>query len=263
MAIGSSNSATGYSIGGKSLGVQLGQKSGTALFGNNVGADSLFSASLTATSAISIDAQQIAIKGIQDQIDRIQGFRTNLTPAEKAQLAKHQQAIVDFNQIAATRVLTKSEIGERAEAYIESYRILGKEYEDFSSDEFVDEKSGELATLLATKPKGAEAARLERLQNVLETLKSTALGGDGDPSATLMAQITSVNKQVAQMTQPRPISSLSQAELRQHDDLVFEINTHVGFELELTSFKKLQIERLQKTMEVIQKGGGSAGGLFA
>ncbi|MBU1175660.1 MAG: hypothetical protein KKH72_09685 [Alphaproteobacteria bacterium] len=255
MAIGNSKSVTGYTIGGKSLGVQLGQKSGTALFGDNVSATSLFSASLNASSAITIDATQIAVKGIQDQIDRIQGFRTNLTPAEKQQLTDYQETIVNINQTATTRILTDDEISERAEAYVESYRILGKEYVDFSNDDFVVEKSNALTELLATKPQGAEAKRLERLENVLTNLKASATDREGDPPATLIARITSVSRQIDQLTAARPLSTLSRAELREHDTLVDEINTHVGFDLELTSSKKLQIERLQKTIEVIQQGG--------
>ena len=256
MAIGSSNNVTGYSIGGKPLGVQLGQKSATALFGDNTAdATSLFAANLSGSSAITIDSQQIAIKGIQDQIDRIQGYRTNLTPTEKKRLKDYQEQIVNINQTATTRLLTEDEITERAEAYIESYKILGKEYEDFTNDVFVTSKSNELDKLLKTKPQGAEAVRLERLENVLTNLKARATDRETDPPATLISQITSVNRQIAQLTPARPISTLSREEVRQHDQLVSEINDYVGFELELTSTKKLQIERLQKTIEVIQQGG--------
>ena len=257
MAIG--NSTSGFTIGGKPLGVQLGQKSATALFGDGAAnANTLFSANLTASTAITISPQDIAIKGIQDQIDRIQGYRTNLSPADKKKLADYQEKIVNFNQTASTRVLTAKELGERADAYIASYAILGKEYEDFSNDSFVKAKSEELSALLASKPVGAEAKRLERLQNVMANLRAKAFSRD-DPSkipATLFSQISSVNKQIAALTSPRPISSLSRAELRQHDELVGEINDYVGFELELTSSKKQQIERLQKTIQVIQQGGG-------
>lgn len=263
MAIGSSNNVTGYAIGGKPLGVQLGQKSGTELFGDNVSATSLFAANLTASSAITIDAKQMAIKGIQDQIDRIQGYRTNLSVAEKQQLAKHQEKIVAINQLATTRILTPDELAERGQAYVDSYRILGKEYEDFTNDAFVNAKSDALADLIATKPRGAEAERLERLQGVLANLKRSATEREGDPPLSLVTQTLSVNKQIAQLTKPRPISSLSPDELRQHDKLVDEINEHVGFELELSSSKKIQIERLQKTIQAIQEGSGSSGGVFA
>lgn len=257
LAIGSSKSVGGYTIGGRKMGVQLGQKSATALYGDNAAnPTSLFSANLIASSAITIDSTQIAVKGIQDQIDRIQGFRTNLSSAEKEKLQKYQQTIVDINNTATTRILTKTEIADRAEAYVESYRILGKEYTDFSNDTFVKNKSADLADLIATKPRGAEAKRLERLEGVLQNLKDDAYSRESDPPATLVARITSINRQVSNLTTPRPISTLSKDELRQHDKLVDEINSHVGFELELSSAKKLQIERLQKTMQSIQQGGG-------
>lgn len=255
MAVGSTNSLTGYTIGGKPLGVQLGSKSATSLFGDGTAsAASVFSANLASSSASGVDSQQLILNGLQNQIDRIQGFRTNLTPAEKEQLTKYQTTITDINQTATTRLLTKIEIRDRADAYIQAYKILGKEYEDFSNDAFIQEKSTALTELLATKPKGAEAEHLERLENVLATLKDAATNRDTDPPATLIARITSVNRQVAQLTAARPISTLSKDELRQHDELVEAINIHAGFDVELTSRQKLQIEHLQKTMDLVQQG---------
>ncbi len=263
MAIGSVSSPTGYTIGGKPLGVQLGSSTkATDLFGEgNADVSNLFSASVAATSGLTVDTKDIVVKALQDQIDRLQGYRTNLTPAEKQDLTEYQDTITNINEIATGRLLTDDEIQERAEAYIEAYKILGKEYQDFSSDDFITEKSQELEDLLATKPTGAEATRLERLQTTYDNLMDSATNRDTDPPATLVAQISSIYKQISQLTAARPMASLTPDEIRQHDALVEEINDHAGFEVELNSTKKAQIERLQDTIDQIENG--TTAGLFA
>lgn len=263
MAISSTGSVSGYTIGGKPLGVQLGTKSATALLGNSTSATSLFASNLTGNSGgVTVDARQIAIKGMQDQIDRLQGFRTDLSVAEKQELANYQKTIQDFNEIASTRLLNKYELADRAEAYIESYKILGKEYADFTNDATVTALSSQLEDLIATKPKGAEAVRLERLQNVLNTIEDQINSSDSGATDLLTSRGISVARQINQLTAARPISSLSQDEIRQHDELVEKINSYVGFELDLTSGTKLKIERLQNTIDIIQQGGTTSGSLF-
>lgn len=251
MAIGGVSNGSGYTIGGKSVGAKA-----TDLFGDNSArASNIFFANAAAASGgASFDNTQLIVKGLQDQIDRLQGFRTNLTPAEKEQLTKYQQTISDINQLGQARALTKGEISDRAEAYVESYKILGKEYQDFSNDNFIQKKSKELTDLLASKPVGAEAKRLKVLQTMYDKLVDSAMDRDTEPPGSLMAQISNVGKLINKLTAPRSIASLTPEELRHHDDLVEEINDHAGFDVELTSTKKLQIERLQKTMETIQQG---------
>ena len=252
MAIGGISGYSGSTMGAKA----------TDLFGDNSSSvDNIFAANVAATSTLTVDTSEIITKGLQDQIDRLQGFRTNLSVAEKQQLAKYQQKIADINDTASGRILTADEIADRADAYLASYEILGKEYKDFTNDTFMTTKSAELDDLIATKPRGAEAKRLERLQSVYDHLMASANDRETDPPESLITQIRTVNRQIAQLTAPRPISSLSREELRQHDALVTEINDHAGYELELNSKKKLQIERLQNTIEQMQSG--TTGGLFA
>ncbi len=257
MAIGSISGSTGYTIGGRSVGAKA-----TDLFGDNsANATSLFEASVTASSGLTVDSQDIVVNALQNQIDRLQGYRTNLTVTEKQQLADYQQTITDINETATGRLLTSDEIEERADAYLNAYKILGKEYKDFSNDTFITDRSTALEDLIATKPTGAEADRLERLQVVYETLKTRATGRDTDPPTSLVAQISSVGKQISQLTIARPMATLTPEEIRQHDVLVDEINDHAGYELELNSTKKAQIEKLQDTINKIRNG--TSAGLFA
>ncbi len=260
MAIGSTQSLTGYTIGGKALGVQIGNKSATELLGGGSAA-SLFAATLNGSSGgITVTATDIAVKGMQDQIDRIQGYRTNLTVAEKQDLADYQSKIQHFNDLASVRVLTNDEVSDRADAYVEAYKILGKEYVDFTNDATVTNLSSQLEKLIATKPVGPEAVRLERLQNTLSSLDSQISNSDSGSTELITSRAISVAKQINKLTAARPMASLTADERSQHDDLVEQINNYVGFDLELTSKQKEQIERLQTNISLLQQGASSSGG---
>ncbi len=255
MAIGSIGGSSRNSFGSSS-------SKASQLFGNGNGGGgaSLFQTAANASSGLTVDTKQLITKGLQDQIDRLQGYRTNLSVAEKQKLADYQKKITDINQLASTRILTNIEKADRAEAYVESYKILGKEYVDYSDDAVVTKTAAALKDLIASKPKGAEAARLERLQVAFNGLTDQADKAEGDTPKYLASQILSLSRQINQLTAPRKISSLSVAERRQHDALVDKINEHVGYEYELNSTKKLKIEQLQATINAVNSG--STGALY-
>lgn len=257
-------SGSSYSINGRPLGVQLGQKSGTSLFGGGGDPSNFFAANVTGSQTIKVDPMQMVVKGIQDEIDHINGYRTNLSVAEKQQLADLQTKISKFNDFAQGRSLTQDEISERSELYVEAYRILGKDYVNVASDEFLTQKTDELTALMANKPTGADAARLETLQN----LKTSMLDRIESSGQTFTGEIyylplRNVQRQIDQLTAPRDITELSPDELRQHDEIADAINEHAGQELQLKSDKRLHIARLQKTMELVQQGVGTGVNILA
>lgn len=257
MAIGSVGSSSAYTLGGKPLGVQLGGKSATDVFGGGKSADSLIAITSSATSAsgVQVAPDQMILKGIQDEIDRTLGYRTNLSVAEKQQLADLQSKIGGLNESAQTRSLTESELTERGDYYVEAYAILGKDYVDVAADSFLQAKTDELSTLMATKPKGADAKRLERLEIMRDRItdRVSELGASG--ADIYYQQARSISAQINKLTAPRSITDLSREELRTHDEIADAINEHAGQELQITSDKRLKIARLQMTMEMIRQGG--------
>ena len=50
-------------------------------------------------------------------------------------------------------------------------KFLGKDYVDVENDDFLKAKTAELDELIATKPKGADARRLEQLRTLKERLE--------------------------------------------------------------------------------------------
>ena len=256
MAIGgvSKNNPTGYTIGGRRLGVQIGNKGADDIFGTN-GTNTILTANIQATSSITVDKNQMILKGLQDEIDRTMGFRTDLTVAEKQKLADLQGKITDLEKLAQERRLTSPEIKKRADLYIQSYKILGKDYVDVESDTFLKEKSAAIDELLAPELKGEPAKRLASLKKLKSRLEARVADRGESVPETLLNQIRSVNKQISNLTTPRKMSELSVTEQREYDSLVKEVNGHAGQELLLDSKKKLKIERLQRTIDAINAGG--------
>lgn len=255
MGIGGINNGSGYSLGGRPLGVQIGQKSAADVFGGGGSVDNLIAVNNSPQSTITVDENQVVLKGLQDEIDRTLGYRTNLTTAEKQKLADLQGKISDIEDLSRTRTLTTVEVADRADLYIESYAILGKDYVDVSNDTVYQQKTEALDNLLATKPQGEDAKRLGVLKKLQADI-TLAVNDRGDRIVdTLYTRLRSVNRQISDLTAPRSISQLTPTERRQHDVLVDEINKHAGQDLQLTSEKKLKIERLQATINAISSGG--------
>lgn len=257
MPIGSASSGSAYTISGRSLGVQLGGKSATSVFEGGASGQSLIAitSSSATLSGVQVNEQQLVIKGIQDEIDRTLGYRTDLSVVEKQELANLQFSIGPFNELAQARSLTADELEDRADLYVDAFAILGKDYVDVASDEYLTGKSDELTALMTTVPKGAFAEQLTVLQN-MQTSIQDRVNELGDTGVELYYdQLRSIAARVSQLTPARDISDLSTEELSRHDELAAEINDYAGQELQINSDKRLKIERLQATMQLVLQGG--------
>lgn len=257
MAIGSVGSGSAYTLGGKPLGVQLGGKTANEFFGAGDSAQSLIAITSNASSAggVQVAPNQMVLKGLQDEIDRTLGYRTDLSITEKQKLADLQGEIEQLNQFAQARSLSSEELKERGDLYVEAYTILGKDYVDVAADEFLTGKTEELSELMARKPVGEEAKRLARLETMVENI-TNRVDEMGESGADIYyAQLKSLSNSIRLLTAPRDITELSRDEIRQHDELAEEINSYAGEELQIDSEKRFKIARLQETMRAIQAGG--------
>lgn len=257
MAIGSSTSGSAFSIGGKPLGVQLGGKSATDIFAGGSSGESLFAITTSSTqvSGIQVNEQQLVTKGIQDEIDRTLGYRTDLSVAEKQELADIQADIAPYNEAAQSRSLTSDELEARADLYVDAYSILGKDYVDIASDEYLTAKSDELTALMTVVPEGENARQLAVLEQMQSDIQDR-VNELGDSGVELYYdQLRNIATRISQLTPAREIGDLTPEELNQHDELAEAINEYAGQELQITSDKRLKIERLQTTMQLVLQGG--------
>lgn len=255
MAIGIGTFSSAFSSAQQTVQSQSNQATINGFFSGQASTDNILATTAASFQTNSTSNNQIIINGLQKSIDQTLGYRTNLDVAEKQKLADLQGKIADIEARQKTRLLTSDEIKQRATLFIAAYKLLGKQYTDISHDTFVKGKLDELTTLLETKPKGEQAARLKKLQNLQKDLQNqaTATGAYGVDTRSL--ELLSISRQIGDLTPPRKISQLSITERNQYDRIVTQINDHVGNEYQLPSAKKLKIERLQATIDVLKSGG--------
>ncbi len=217
--------------------------SSDALFGAPT-ADALFSAGLST----SVQANDLIVKSLQRDLDRLNGYKVDLSPSEQDRLASLQEQIGRINERASPDgVLSDSDATERTELYQKAYAILGKDYVDVKKDSTLTELMQKVDDLLEPKLRGAQKARLDRLR----TLEANFLN-DYDPgtvSNAKMQQIRNIQVQIRELTPPRKISTLSVTERADYNSLVEQINEKAGTDLLLNTRDRLKAEQIQATID--------------
>lgn len=200
----------------------------------------------TINQASGADTNQLLAQSLKREIDRLQGYKTDLTPAENKRLAKLQADIQRINESAGPDGLSLDRHEDRAELYREANAILGKPYVDIEADPELSEMVAQVDTLLETKYRGATKKRLENLRALEEKFYQSYY--NGNTSATLARQIANVKTQISRLAAPRPMAELTPGERREYDGLVEKINARAGYEYLMPSRKRARAESLQKTM---------------
>lgn len=192
------------------------------------------------------DQNAVIATSLERELNRVQGYKVDLTPAESKRLASLQNQISRLEEKAGPDGLSVSQFNDRAELFREANAILGKEYVDVEADPVLKELVARVDTLLEPKLRGAQKKRLDNLRN-LET-KYLERFYAGTTSAALARQIGNVKLQIQTLTQPRKMAELSPSERRDYDALVTTINARAGTEFLLPSDRKGRAEEIQKTI---------------
>lgn len=219
--------------------------SATAIFGN-VQLTRDPAEILTVGNASSIDANQLITKGLKREIDRLQGFKVDITPANARRLADLQTRIARLEANAGPDGLSLDQHDDRAGLFREAYEILGKPYVDVESDATLKQLVGLVDTLLEPKLQGAKKQRLENLRKLEENYFNQFAVGNA--TKTLARRIANVQRQIESLTPPRRISELNFAERSAYNQLVEQINRRAGHEYLMPAAKREKAERLQETM---------------
>lgn len=200
----------------------------------------------TINQASTADSSQLIKKSLKREIDRLQGYKTNLTPAESKRLAKLQTDIQRIKENAGPDGLSLEQRDERAELYRQANDILGKPYVDVEADPELSALVKQVDTLLETQYRGPTKKRLENLRALEGKFYDAYFAGNS--SATLARQIANVKTQITRLAAPRPMDALSASERRDYDALVEKVNARAGYEYLMPSRKRARAESLQKTM---------------
>lgn len=196
------------------------------------------------------EAVRASLKGLERELNRLLGYKSDFTAAERKKLDDLKARIAKIDTRAKESGFTADQIEERARLYQEAYRIMGKDYVDVAGNEELQELTDKVDTLLEPKLRGAKKERLERLRKLENTHLDALVANPGNE--TVRARLRSVKAQISKLVPPRDIKELSPAERRDYDDLVEKINRLARTEYLLDSKKRMRAEQIQTSMSELQ-----------
>lgn len=204
---------------------------------------------LSLNNSNGVNANQLISKGLKREIDRLQGFKVDITPADARRLADLQARIGRLEANAGPNGLSTDQLNDRAALFREAYEILGKPYVDVERDPTLKQLVGLVDTLLEPKLNPAKQQRLENLRKLEENYYNQFARGNS--SKTLAQRIANVQQQIKSLTPPRKIKELNFEERAAYDKLVEQINRRAGQEYLMPAVKREKAERLQETMQTL------------
>lgn len=199
-------------------------------------ASSVFSA-----SQVRPEGNQLLIQGFEKDIQRIQGFKTDLTAANASRLAEIRAELKNIKP--ATNPELKALYDARKLALnTEAFKILGKKYIDIDSDPALAQIKKEIDALLEPPLRGEQKTRLDRLRRLEKTAVADIVSR---PGIVTLKALDKIVRQIAILAPPRLIGELTPAERRDYDRLAAKGNAHAGTEVFLPAEKHLKIEKIQ------------------
>lgn len=227
---------------------------GTDIFGSP-STDSIFSAGLNAPATQEQEIARVTIKAQKREINRLRGYKLELTPADNQRLTKLQIKISEIERKAQNGTVRDDELEDRLELLAKADEIIGKPIVNVDEDEAVSEKLSELAgileALLEPNLNPTLAKRVERLERVKDTLEESFYANP--ESSTLRAQFQNIIGLVNALKPERAISELSTAERKTYDDLAVLINEQAGAKIQLSSRDSIRVSELEGSIINLQQ----------
>lgn len=210
-------------------------------------ADSFFSIGVSEGATAVQTSAQVAITSHQREINRIRGYKLQLTPADNQRLAKLQEKIVGLNQKAADGNIRPDEIKLRSEYYRQADEIVGKPSFDVDADLTLSALNEKIEELLAPKLDAVRQKRLDLLTKLGDRLRTRL--EDDSSNETVIAQLRNILKQIEEVAPLRGIHELSATEKREYDGYVREVNDYAEAKLMLNAKESVKVYELQKSIE--------------
>lgn len=245
-------------VGGVNSGFDI-TKNAQSLFGSadnlfgGAGANSIF----TGSDANSGEAVRASLKGLERELNRLLGFKSDFPPAQKKRLDQLQTEIAAIEKRGKDKGLDENEAKRRAERYQEAYAIMGKDYVDIGENEQLQALSDKVDALLEPRLQGAKKQRLERLRKLEDSFLDAL--GNNPKNETARRQLRNVKVQIGRLIPPRQISELSLSERREYDDLVEQINKMAGTEFLLESKKRMRADKIRASMAELEAQASALG----
>ena len=213
--------------------------------------DSIFATGVTAPPTPQQETARVSIIAHKREINRIHGYKLQLTPGENLRLKEIQEEVVAIERKASAGTVREDELDDRIELLAEADEIIGKPVVDVEADSTLAEFAQAVESLLEPKLDPTRLAQVERLERVKATIEENL---NANPeSLTLLSQFQSVSALIDGLTPPRPVSALSKTERDLYDDLAELINDHVGVKLQLNAKESIRVAELEKSILQLQE----------
>ena len=223
-------------------------------FFGSTSADSIISAGLSSSGTSDQQSAAAIIKSQKREINRIRGYKLELSPADLQKLNKLQEKIQQIEAKAATGTVREDELKDRLEFLDEADRVIGKPVVDIEVDDTLAEYNALKLALLEPKLDRATAkhvAFLERFKNTVQEQINNA-----PERHSLALKFQSISGIINSLSPLRSPASLSKAESKTYDDIVELINDHVDVKVELTAAETVKVAALESSIAQFQSALG-------
>jgi hypothetical protein len=223
--------------------------SAETLFGSGA-AGSILSAGQSASGISNQQSAATIITSQKREINRIRGYKLDLTPADLQKLSKLKEKIQEIEAKAAAGTVREDELNDRLEFLKDADRIVGKPIVDIEIDDKLEELNALKVALLEPKLDNATAKRVAFLERFKDTVEQQI---NEDPERhSLQLKFQSIDTLIKNLNPLRAPSQLSKAESKTYDDIVELINDHAGVKIELTAAESIKVAALESSIAQFQ-----------
>lgn len=182
------------------------------------------------------------------EINRIKGYKVQLTPADNKRLDQLQEKILQIQEKAQRGTANAKDFEDRTKAYAEANEIIGKKTltEEQSKDPAMEKLASGLAALMKPKLSPAVQQRVSILEKMQASLEEQL--NDRPDSPVLKGRYQIVVGTLAKIAPLRRVTELSPEELKDYDQMAAAINKLAGFKLQLPSKDALRVAALERAV---------------
>jgi len=221
----------------------------SALFGSS-SAETIFSSGQSATNTAEQQSAKAIINGHRREINRIRGYKEQLTPSENNRLSELADKIRVIGAKASAGTVREDELADRAEFLAEADRIIGKPTADLEIDPELAEFNNLKLSLLEPKLDPVKAKRVTFLERYKNNLEAQINKNPGRQTPQIRFQ--NVASLIDQLKPLRLTTELSQAERKAYDDVVGLMNEHAGRKIELSADESDRVIALERSITQFQ-----------
>jgi len=221
----------------------------SSLFGSG-SAETIFSAGQLASATPDQLSAEIIIAAHKREINRLRGYKLELTSADLQKLVKLKEKIQIIEAKASKGTVRQDELDDRLEYLDDADRIVGKPIVDVEADDLLAEYNDLKLALLEPKLDDATAKHVAFLERFRDSISDQITN---DPERiSLLLKYQGIDGLIKSLNPPRATSQLSLAERKAYDDIVELINDHTGVKLELTASESDKVASLESSIVKFQ-----------